>query len=308
MLSRAQQHDKQLKTTIIQLNGLTSSKLNQGTLSMKTKFYGLALLASAGMIAQASAGGHHGGGGGGHAVAAPARGGGASFRSASARGFGRGRMFYAGRHFSPGGMRQFNAGMIDRGDRFARAGNNLGRHNNTTVGNHRGGTGQVRGGNNLPPNWRDRVVARHSGDWHRNWDRNCDHNWHGHHCRFINGSWFVFDLGFYPWWSYGYPYDYYGYDYYPYAYGSGYYEPYGYDYGEEYDPNAYGSSHGDGSPVATVQERLADQGYYHGEIDGVLGPQTRRAIARYQRDHGQRGTGDLTLNTLETLGVQVARD
>jgi putative peptidoglycan binding protein len=283
---------------------------------MKIKFYWLALLASAGMIAPAAAGGHHGGGGG-HSVAAPTRSGGSSFRSAPTRGFGRGRMMYAGRRFSPGGMRQFDTGILNRGDRFARQGNgphlaqgrsNLGRQNNAAIANRRGNAGRVRNGNNLPPNWRNRVVARHSGNWHRDWDRSCDHRWNGHHCRFVNGSWFVFDLGFYPWWSYGYPYDYYGYDYYPYAYGSDYYQPYGYDEREEYDQNAdqngYGSSDADSdSSVAAVQERLARQGYYDGEIDGVLGPQTRRAIARYQRDHGQRATGDLTTHTF-----QAARD
>jgi peptidoglycan hydrolase-like protein with peptidoglycan-binding domain len=31
---------------------------------------------------------------------------------------------------------------------------------------------------------------------------------------------------------------------------------------------------------------LARAGYYHGAIDGILGPQTRRAIAAYERDHG----------------------
>jgi hypothetical protein len=285
---------------------------------MKTKFYWLALLASAGMIAQANAGGHHGGGGG-HSVAAPTHSGGSSIRSAPTRSFGHGRMIYAGRRFSPGGMRQFDAGIINRGDRFARqgngshlarGGNNSERRDNGAIENHRSGAGQIRNGNNLPPQWRDRVTARHSGNWHRDWDRNSDHRWHGHHCRFINGSWVVFDLGFYPWWSYGYPYDYYGYDYYPYAYDSDYYQPSGYDNGEYYDQNAYGSSDSDGdSSVAAVQDRLARQGYYRGEIDGMLGPQTRRAIARYQRDHGQRVTGDLTMHTLQSLEVQqIARD
>ena len=37
---------------------------------MKTKFYWVALLASAALIAQAKAGGHYGGGGGGFAMAA----------------------------------------------------------------------------------------------------------------------------------------------------------------------------------------------------------------------------------------------
>jgi peptidoglycan hydrolase-like protein with peptidoglycan-binding domain len=46
------------------------------------------------------------------------------------------------------------------------------------------------------------------------------------------------------------------------------------------------------------------QGYYHGRIDGILGPQTRRAIARYQSDQGLRVTGVLTRDTVRTFGFQ----
>src|SRR5438034_11671073 len=62
---------------------------------MKTKFYWVALLASAAMIAQAKAGGHHGGGGGGGfamaAHAAPARAATPAFQSAPRGNFGGGR-------------------------------------------------------------------------------------------------------------------------------------------------------------------------------------------------------------------------
>src|SRR5260370_4363545 len=74
---------------------------------MKTKFYWIALLASAALIAQAKAGGHNGGGGGGHFAAAsagPARGGAvSSFHSMPMRNFGGGRMI-SGQRFSPVGM------------------------------------------------------------------------------------------------------------------------------------------------------------------------------------------------------------
>ena len=279
---------------------------------MKTKL--ITLVASLALIAQAQAGDHHGGGGGRSAPSAPASarsGGGRSFHSMPGRNFGGGRMMYSGRRYSPIDMAHFNRGNINRGDTFARLGNSP-RHtegrdgftrSNGTIRNHGNGAGQVRNGNNLPRNWQNHVAARHSANRHRDWDRNCDHRWHGHHCRFINGSWVIFDLGFYPWWSYGYPYNYYyGYDYYPYGYDSNYYED-----GEYYDQNAYDSSgaYGDSS-VAAAQELLARQGYYDGEIDGILGPQTRRAIARYQSHHGQRVTGDLTLNTLRTLRLRQA--
>ena len=75
---------------------------------------------------------------------------------------------------------------------------------------------------------------------------------------------------------------------YPYPYGWGWGYPYGY-YGG-YDNGYYGSSYGYGgtsaSRVAELQSRLASAGYYHGAIDGILGPATRRAIRAYERDHG----------------------
>src|SRR5437763_2782246 len=76
---------------------------------MKTKFYWLALLASAAMIAQANAGGHHGGGGGGGssgsvAVSGPSnsgrRGAVSSVRSMPMHSLNGGRMIYSGQRFS----------------------------------------------------------------------------------------------------------------------------------------------------------------------------------------------------------------
>jgi hypothetical protein len=88
--------------------------------------------------------------------------------------------------------------------------------------------------------------------------------------------------GWGPWWGWdgGYPYGY-GYGY-PYGYGN----PYGYGYGYGYGGGQYGN-YGDASHsrVAELQRRLARAGYYHGSIDGVLGPQTRRAIRAYERNH-----------------------
>jgi hypothetical protein len=286
---------------------------------MKTKFYWFALFASAALIAQAQAGGHHGGGGGSFAAAGPgpARSGGSpSFHSMPMQSFGGGRMVYSGQRFSSTGLRsptsmefrpqyvhpnaggsigsgQFRHGNINQGDRAQR------------FSNVRSGGGQVRNGNNLPTNWRNHVVAQHSANWQRNWDRSRDHVWRGHHCRFINGSWVIFAFGFDPWWPYWYyPYDYYAYDYYgyPYGYDPGYYDS-GADQNEEYyGQNGYGD-YAD-STVVAAQQQLARQGYYRGQIDGVVGPETRRAVARYQSRHGLRVTGALTADTLEALGLR----
>lgn len=266
---------------------------------MRTKFYWVALLASAAMIAQANAGGHHGGGGGAQHFAAPsaiARAGRPAFHSMPARNFGGNRAVYSGRNFS--GRRQFNFGTVSRND--ARATSHLAINRNGTAAHRRGGSDRVQNGNNLPSNWQHHVVARHSSNWHRDWDRHHDHWWHGHRCHFINGSWVIFDLGFYPWWSYGYPYGY-GYDYYPYY--SDYYGP------EIYEGSVYNEDADADSTVAAAQRQLARAGYYGGEIDGVLGPETRQAVARYQSNHGQPATGHLTTTTLQALGLgRVAND
>ena len=311
---------------------------------MKIKFYWVALLASAALIAQAQAGGRYGGGGGGggghfsSARPGPARGGAvSSFHSMPMRNFGGGRMIYSGQRFSSVGMRspssaafrqhyinsngsassgprQFTPGNSNRANqltrfennaRFAQGGNRFGQGNGA-IESHRNGAGQIRHGNNLPANWRNHVAARQSANWHRDWDRGRDHWWHGHHCRFINGSWVIFNLGFYPWWPYWYPYDYYAYDYYPYSYSydPGYYDSGVYQGEEYYDQNGYDSSdQNTDSTIAAAQEQLARQGYYRGEIDNVLGPETRRAIARYQSNHGLRVTGNLTTDTLQALGL-----
>jgi Putative peptidoglycan binding domain len=161
-------------------------------------------------------------------------------------------------------------------------------------------------------NWSGRNVS--GRNWSgRNWSgRNWSGKWNGHNWRHSNGKWswwngnkwchpktnvvFIGDFGF-PWWwgwgwgpwaGWGYGYPYYGYGYY------GYGDPYGYDYGYG-DPNGSGNGYGDQyssttkSRVAELQRRLARAGYYRGAIDGILGPQTRRAIRAYEQDHGYVG-------------------
>ncbi len=52
-----------------------------------------------------------------------------------------------------------------------------------------------------------------------------------------------------------------------------------------------------------VQRRLARRGYYHGPIDGVVGPGTRSAIAGFQADHGLDPSGLMSDETLGRLGL-----
>jgi hypothetical protein len=285
---------------------------------MKTKFYWVALLASAAMIAQAKAGGHHGGGGGGGfamaANPAPAHAAAPAFHSASRSNFG------GGRYIAPGTRASSYYGTF-RQPRFVAADRTFARSRQFTTGtaNRRlDGSRTVNGretrltrnGNDSRNRFqnrssnvgRERVFARHSADWHRDWDRRRDHWWRGHRCHFVNGVWFIYDTGFYPY-DYWYPYGYGGYyasDYYPYDYDPGIYESSGSDY---YGQGAYGSSDPYADSVATVQEQLARQGYYRGEIDGIFGLDTHRAVVRYQSDHGLRMTGHLNADTRRALGL-----
>jgi hypothetical protein len=148
-----------------------------------------------------------------------------------------------------------------------------------------------------------RVVARYGSNWHRNWDRGRDHFWHGHRCHWFNNAWVIFDLGFYP---YGY-----GYGYYPYGgaypyYDNGYYDDSYYpssEYSQDPDARSYDSSNADSS-VSQVQSALAREGYYRGAIDGSLGPATRSALRRYQRDHDLDATGQLDGSVIAALGLR----
>ena len=94
----------------------------------------------------------------------------------------------------------------------------------------------------------------------------------------------------------------------PYYWNAGYWYPaWGYDPGASYyfDGPIYASSPDmdPGQTVANVQSALQQQGYYQGEIDGVLGPQTRAALAEYQSAQGIEPTGAIDEPTLETLGM-----
>lgn len=58
-----------------------------------------------------------------------------------------------------------------------------------------------------------------------------------------------------------------------------------------------------GGTASSVQRALARRGYYHGPIDGDIGPGSRRAIARYQADHGLRPTGEISYSLMHSLGL-----
>jgi hypothetical protein len=97
-------------------------------------------------------------------------------------------------------------------------------------------------------------------------------------------------------------------------YGGGpYYGDWGYGYGGGYDsPDYYGGGDGMYYPqpnpgLATnslareVQQSLAMAGFYHGSVDGHLGPLTRNAIGRYQTSHGLPVTQRIDESLLQSL-------
>jgi hypothetical protein len=113
--------------------------------------------------------------------------------------------------------------------------------------------------------------------WHdRGW-------WHSHYNRvvFVYGGWYYWNSGWwYPAWGYA-PDSYYAYD------------------GPIYGYNSLPPD----QVVANVQAALQAQRYYQGEVDGLLGPLTREAIAAYQRDRGLYTTAAIDQPTLESLGM-----
>jgi len=107
--------------------------------------------------------------------------------------------------------------------------------------------------------------------------------WNNHYNRvvFVYGGWYYWNAGWwYPAWGY--------------APNASY----------AYDGPIYGYN---GLPpdqvIANVQAALQQQGYYQSDVDGLLGPLTRTAVADYQRDHGLYVTSAVDRPTLVSLGM-----
>ncbi|HMH03738.1 MAG TPA: peptidoglycan-binding protein [Candidatus Udaeobacter sp.] len=129
-------------------------------------------------------------------------------------------------------------------------------------------------------NWQGRnywAFRNYRSAWHdRGW-------WHNHYNRvvFVYGGWYAWNAGYwYPAWGYA-PNAYYAYD------------------GPIYGYNSLPPD----QVVANVQAALQQQGYYQGEVDGLLGPLTRDAIAAYQAEQGLYTTSAIDQPTLESLGM-----
>jgi putative peptidoglycan binding protein len=221
---------------------------------MKTKFYWVALLASAALIGQAQGGGNHGGGGGmgggfgggGHVVGGGGRAGpvggdfrGGGFRAASpafrdARGsFGVGSRGGGVGFGMPHYQRPVLNGRVARSvtpsigartaasrpqNRFSSTRNPVGQR--PAAAFNRGANASAAGSPGRAAhrglNGRtDHIAERHDLNWHRDWDRRHAHFFHNRFFVFDNGFWCGLDDGFFPWdYLPYYAGDYYPYDYY----------------------------------------------------------------------------------------------
>ena len=260
---------------------------------MKTKLVSVISLTLLALAGTTFAAGHGGGGGGGFGggfgpgpIGGGHIGGGGGFHSAGQRAGGRPAYFYSrGTHFAGTGVRVPRSGV-----QRPRVG--------TTAPNR--GTANPRTTQTSPRptlNGRtDHIAERHyASNWHHDWDRRHTHFFHNRFFVFDDGFWFGLD-GIFPW-DY---YPYYAYDYYPYDYYPGYYadvEPYYYDEG------VYSETPMRDPTVSTVQTELTQKGFYGGPADGIYGPTTRDAVAKYQIANHLDVNGSLTPETLASLGV-----
>jgi Putative peptidoglycan binding domain len=105
---------------------------------------------------------------------------------------------------------------------------------------------------------------------------------HGDHFRH-EGRFFFGD-------PFGYDYPYYGYDY-----------PYYGDY--DYNDDDYSDAQAFEQTVVAVQNELAKLGYYHGPVDGIVGPETQRAISWFQSVDKLSVTGRIDNPTLKALQI-----
>jgi Putative peptidoglycan binding domain len=115
---------------------------------------------------------------------------------------------------------------------------------------------------------------RHDGGWYRS---------HYNRVELIAGGYYYWNNGYwYPAWGYNPSAEYYAYD------------------GPIY---AGHSAEPPDKVIADVQAVLQEMGYYRGEVDGLLGPLTREALAAYQADQGLTTTAAIDQPTLDSLGM-----
>ena len=232
------------------------------------------------------AGGFVAGGGGGHVGGSAGHVGGAGGIRSGGPGFRSGPYYYSrGMRFANSGAGQLRAPVRQSpSNTITRPGTN------NSPAHQLQASGQRPGFNSMMAH----VAERHSGNWHNDWDRRHAHFEHNRFFVFIDGFWCGLDPGFFPW-DY---YPYYAYDYYPYDYYPGYYADVEPNY---YNENVYSNEPMRDPTVSAVQTELTQLGYYNGPVDGIFGPTTRDAVAKYQIEKKLEVTGSLSAQTLESF-------
>lgn len=61
-----------------------------------------------------------------------------------------------------------------------------------------------------------------------------------------------------------------------------------------------------GEQVRTIQDKLKRWGYYDGQVDGIFGSATRKAVVAFQKKNGLTADGIVGPNTLRALGMNVS--
>lgn len=60
--------------------------------------------------------------------------------------------------------------------------------------------------------------------------------------------------------------------------------------------------------VRVIQTKLKNWGYYNGEIDGIFGSETKKAVIAFQKKNGLTADGIAGKNTLAAMGIYGADD
>jgi Putative peptidoglycan binding domain len=114
------------------------------------------------------------------------------------------------------------------------------------------------------------------------------HGWHGGHYGYGGGYW-----GGGPFWGWGWDGDPYPYD--------GYYDYNEGDYSNaQTSPSEVARSE---QTIVAVQNELKKLGYYHGQTDGIAGPETRKAVSWFQSVDKLSVTGRIDNPTLKALQI-----
>jgi len=57
--------------------------------------------------------------------------------------------------------------------------------------------------------------------------------------------------------------------------------------------------------IERVQIKLKKLGYNPGKIDGILGPNTKKAIKKFQKDNNLNPTGQLDSYTISSINIKI---